>query len=45
MGRRVWGWGRVALEGGEPPHRPLQGAQPTPSQCLPNGGCQLEWHL
>ena len=24
---------------------PLQGAQPTPSHCLPNGKRQLQWHL
>ena len=26
-----------------PPH--LQGAQPMPGCCLPNGKCQLQWHL
>ena len=31
---------RDALEGGEPPPPlPLQGAQPTPSHCPPNGRC------
>ena len=25
--------------------RPLQGAQPLPSHCLPEGKCQLQWHL
>ena len=24
---------------------PLQGAQPTPSHCPPDGKCQLQWHL
>ena len=29
--------------GAAPP--PLQGAQPTPSHCLPDGKCQAQWHL
>ena len=37
--------GRDALEEGEIPPPFLQGAQPTPSYCLPDGNCQLEWHL
>ena len=24
---------------------PLQGAQPVPSHCLPDGECQAQWHL
>ena len=36
-----------ALEGGKysppPPH--LQGVQPTPSHCPPDGKCQAQWHL
>ena len=32
--------GRDALEGGEPPSPPLQGAQPMPSHCLPDAKCQ-----
>ena len=31
--------------GTPPPPRPLKGAQPMPSHCLPNGKCQLHWHL
>ena len=39
----VWGGGgRDALERGEVP---LQGAQPMPSDCLPDGKGQLQWHL
>ena len=33
-----------ALEGGEV-HPPFQGAQPTPSHCLPGGKCQAQQHL
>ena len=36
------GGGRDALEGGEVY---FQGAQPTPSHCLPDGKCQPQWHL
>ena len=37
---------RDALEGGTAPHPPpSQGAQPMPSHCLPDGKCQLQWHL
>ena len=28
--------------GGRPP---VQGARPVPSHCLPDGKCQLQWHL
>ena len=37
---------RDALERGEevpPPPLPLQGAQPMPSHCLPDGKCQARW--
>ena len=39
--------GRDALEEGEgtPPPPLLQGAQPVPSHCPPDGKCQLPWHL
>ena len=30
---------------GGSPLAPLQGAQPMPSHCLPDGKCQLQWHL
>ena len=31
---------------GEVPPPPLpRGAQPTPGHCLPDGKCQLQWHL
>ena len=37
---------RDALEGGEvPPPPSLQGVQPTPDHCLPDGKRQLRWHL
>ena len=36
--------GRDAFESGEPPPPP-PGAQPVPSHCLPDGKCQLQWHL
>ena len=37
---------RDAWKGGgtPPPPPPLQGAQPTPSHCLPDGNCQLQRH-
>ena len=28
-----------------PPPAPLQGAQPMPSHCPPDGKCQPQWHL
>ena len=31
--------------GGEVPIPPLQGAQPMPSHCLPDGKCQLQWRF
>ena len=37
------GLGRDALEEGKTP--PLQGAQPIPSHCLPDGNCQSLRHL
>ena len=36
---------RDALEGGELPPPPLQGAQPMPSHCPPDGKRRLQWHL
>ena len=27
------------------PHPPFKGAQLMPSHCLPDGKCQLQWHL
>ena len=39
------GGGNHALEGGEVPPRPLQGAQPTRSHCPPDGKGQPQWHL
>ena len=39
------GGGREALEGGGGGGvPPLQGAQPMPSHCLPDGKCHLQWH-
>ena len=39
------GGGRGALEGGRLPSPPLQGAQPMPSRCLPDGKRRLQWHF
>ena len=36
--------GCMGRGGGAPPP-PLQGAQPMCSHCLPDGNCQLQWHL
>ena len=35
----------IGRGGGTPPPPPLQGAQPMPSHCLPDGKCQPQWHL
>ena len=36
---------RDELEMGGVAPPPLQGAQPMPSHCLPDGKCQLQWRL
>ena len=33
------------LRAAPPSPRPLQGTQPTPSHCPPDGKCELQWHL
>ena len=48
VGWGLGGWvgARDALEGEEvPPPRPLQGAQPAPRYCFPDGKCHLQWRL
>ena len=37
------GQGCIGKGGRYPP--PLQGAQPMPSYCPPDGNCQPQWHL
>ena len=35
----------VRWKGGRSPPFPLQGAQPMPSHCPPDGKCRVQWHL
>ena len=37
------GWAVMHWKGEVPPS--LQGPQPMPSHCPPDGKCQLQWHL
>ena len=39
------GWTQGCMGRGGEVAAPLQGAQPTPSHCLSDGKCQLQWHL
>ena len=47
VGKQGCAWSRDALEGRgagyPPPH--LQGTSPMHGHCLPDGKCQLPWHL
>ena len=42
---RPWATAIDELEGGGDTPPSLQDAQPMPSRCLPEGRCQLQWHL